>query len=734
MKSNFSLRGLLIELRTDTLSEKAIPALSVGFTTGLGLLVAQIAYATFIFSGSLAPYSSQGVGLVLFGNFATCLIIAVLGNYRGVISGLSPALILVMAAIGLTIETESDALFVTVVAALMIGAICAGLIFLIVGKFQFSNLVRFIPYPVAGGFVAGIGGAVCLASLSLMGVDTDWRSVLSLAEPAVFWRWSPGVVYGVILFIAMKRQSSPLILPVSVVIAVGAYHFALGALDITGDEARAAGLLLTSTSDGRLWPSLTPLDFLHVDWTALAAQIPTILTLVLVSIICVVMNIAGLEVAVNREFDWDREFKATGCASIVSGLGGGTAASIIVPASLRSELFGATTRLTGVVTALVIGSALLFDDKILEWVPVPLVGGILIFAGLSLLDIGLIKSRKRLAWLEYGIIVLIFFTIIVFGLLEGVGIGMVASLMFFALRLSRIDVIESKTTLREYRSNKFRPVPDRAILSQQGDRAVIYRLRGYIFFGSVYPLVSSLRQSLDKNTSPVCLMLDFSDVSGFDFSAVNVLSRLLQSANSTGVTAVLCSSSDELLNGLKRNLPPAEFNALQIESCWDKALEQCEELIILAWRDEESFGDDRRGSLLESVSADLEQYLEQQIHFEELMDELRDWLSPGHYSEGDVIAGPDAVPIGLQLLCKGRASAYDAKGVRISQFSSGEVIWPTISEDGRVVSVIADESCETQMVTPDTQHWLENHKAELAIRLYRYLLAGRSGIPPKADQ
>ena len=79
------------------------------------------------------------------------------------ISGLSPALILVMAAVGLTIETESDALFVTVVAALMIGAICAGLIFLIVGKFQFSNLVRFIPYPVAGGFVAGIGGAVCLA-------------------------------------------------------------------------------------------------------------------------------------------------------------------------------------------------------------------------------------------------------------------------------------------------------------------------------------------------------------------------------------------------------------------------------------------------------------------------------------------------------------------------------------------------------------------------------------------
>ena len=121
-------------------------------------------------------------------------------------------------------------------------------------------------------------------------------------------------------------------------------------------------------------------------------------------------------------------------------------------------------------------------------------------------------------------------------------------------------------------------------------------------------------------------------------------------------------------------------------------MEQCEELMILPWRDERSSGDDRRGSLLERDSAGLEQ----QIHFEELMDELRDWLSPGHYSEGDVIAGPDAVPIGLQLLCKGRASAYDAKGVLVSQFSSGEVIWPTIPEDGHVVSVIADKYLRNQ--------------------------------------
>ena len=78
--------------------------MSVGFTSGLGLLVAQVAFGSLIVSGALAPYSSQGVGLVLFGNFAACLILALAGRYRGTIAGLSPALVIVMATIGASVD------------------------------------------------------------------------------------------------------------------------------------------------------------------------------------------------------------------------------------------------------------------------------------------------------------------------------------------------------------------------------------------------------------------------------------------------------------------------------------------------------------------------------------------------------------------------------------------------------------------------------------------------------
>lgn len=41
-----SFRKLVSELREDTASAKAVPALVAGFTSGLGLLVAQIAFGT----------------------------------------------------------------------------------------------------------------------------------------------------------------------------------------------------------------------------------------------------------------------------------------------------------------------------------------------------------------------------------------------------------------------------------------------------------------------------------------------------------------------------------------------------------------------------------------------------------------------------------------------------------------------------------------------------------------
>ena len=718
------------ELRADILSEKTVPALSAGFTSGLGLLVAQVAFGSFIFSGALTPYSSQGVGLILFGNFAACLLMALGSGYRGAIAGLSPALVIIMAVIAATMDARGEALFVTTAIALIISAVATGVCCFLIGRFHLANLVRFIPYPVAAGFVAGIGGTVCLAAMSLMGVDLGWREAATFLEPAVLWTWLPGAAYGVALYIAMKRWGNALILPLSVVAAIGAYHLTLGALDISGEKARVMGLLLSSTADGNLWPVLSPADLVHVEWAAMAGQIPHILTLMLIAFICVTMNVAGLEVAANHELDWNREFKTSGFATVVAGLGGGTVATLIVPSSLRSKHFKATTRLTGMVAAVVIGIALFLGDGMLEFVPTALIGGILVFAGIGMLDEGLVRSYKRLPLVELSIILVIFIIMIFFGLIEGVGAGMLATLVFFVVRLSRVDLIETRFTCREQHSSKARPVPDRVILLEEGWRVLAYRLRGYIFFGSAAPLTDHLRSSLEGSSRPTCLMLDFASVSGFDFSAVSVLSRFLQAANKAGVKVVLSAVPEQFRSDLERNLPASVFADLVLEPNADRALEHCEEIIIARWRKGSTTADSRRTALLEHVADDLERHLKRQIHFEDLMEELHKWLSPRNYSAKEVLVGPDLPLQGLQLMISGRASAYDGEGTRLYQFSPGDAIWLAYTLGEQVTSVVADEACCTMVLTPDAQCWLENNEERLVLKLYRYLLAGHLQVEP----
>ena len=109
----------------------------------------------------------------------------------------------------------------------------------------------------------------------------------------------------------------------------------------------------------------------------------------------------------------------------------------------------------------------------------------------KMLNSWLLNVRRKLHWTDYCMIVAICVTIAVFGFVEGVAAGMIATLAMFAIRLSRVDAIDEEFTGGERRSNKTRSIPDRAILLDQGETIRAYRLRGYIFFGSATPWSSA---------------------------------------------------------------------------------------------------------------------------------------------------------------------------------------------------------------------------------------------------
>ena len=83
----------------------------------------------------------------------------------------SPAAILGLTAAAIVVSMKDapiEAKFITVVVTIILASIISGLFFLFIGGFKLSRFVRFIPYPVVGGFIAGTGLLLIQGALGIM--------------------------------------------------------------------------------------------------------------------------------------------------------------------------------------------------------------------------------------------------------------------------------------------------------------------------------------------------------------------------------------------------------------------------------------------------------------------------------------------------------------------------------------------------------------------------------------
>ena len=519
------IRRLASELRADAQSTRLAAAVSTGLVLAVLMVVFGPAQATTVFAGPLSPFVAQGTGMMLFGCFALCLITALTSSYRGTVSMPNFAVAVALLAIGSVVaanmaSASRDALFATMVVIIALTTLITGLCFLLIGRLRLANLFRFMPYPVVGGFLAGLGGLLTVSSISITsGITLTWETLPELLEPDMIPRWAATVVYAVVLLLMTKLRPHYLVLPASVVLAVGLCHAVLLFLDISAADARADGILFVGMPAGTSWPPIGLGDLTHVDWSVVASQLPGILGVTLITLICVVLNAGAVELGSGRELDMNREFQAEGTACLVGSLGASPPGCNSSPMSLISHATGAETRLTGIIVALAVGSVLFFGGALLAILPMPLLGGLGLFVGLGLLNDWLVATRKTLRRTDYSMILLVSLVICFFGFLEGVVVGLVAAVIFFVVRYSTVDVIGASFTAREHQSNRVLSAIHRVILRIQGERIGVYRLRGYIIFGNAAPLGDRLKEALKADPTPVCLLLDFADVSGFDISA-----------------------------------------------------------------------------------------------------------------------------------------------------------------------------------------------------------------------
>ncbi|HEV3464933.1 MAG TPA: SulP family inorganic anion transporter, partial [Actinomycetota bacterium] len=245
--------------------------IAAGLIIGAVECVLAIAFAVFVFGGSgLVLRLPDGIGLYLGAAFLTLGFLAWRAGPRGVVGSVQDAAAAVLSIVASTVaakaaqlahvaqqsglkEYQAPDVFLTVVAATFLVTVLCGVLFLVIGRFRLGGLIRFVPYPVVGGFLAGTGWLLFKGGIN---AATGMQVHLHNADQLVEFQLShllPALAFGVILLIAVRSIQRPLVIPAA--IGVGLVVFVLGMV-VTGsslEEVRADRWLLGPFETTRLW-------------------------------------------------------------------------------------------------------------------------------------------------------------------------------------------------------------------------------------------------------------------------------------------------------------------------------------------------------------------------------------------------------------------------------------------------------------------------------------------------
>ena len=600
-----------------------IPSLIAGTISGIIFVVSAMALAALIFTGPLSSYLPQGIGILLIGSIIFALFSALTATYPLILSAPQdiPIAILALMAVsigaGINGQMVAEEAFQFIFVAIGVTSVLVGLFFWILGRFRLGKLVRFIPFPVVGGFLAGTGWLIVKFSFTMMtDMDLTLVNLEHFIESDILFQWFPGLVFAVVMLLAGRRFSHYLLTPGILTGSIILFYGLMFAQGFTFGELENRGFLLGPFPEGGLFPGF-PFEYVpDFRWDLFLVHLPAIATMMILSAISVLFNYSGLELIVKEDFDLDKELRLTGYSNILVGIAGAPAGYLTLNETSLAYNLGSRSRLPSIIVAVFCGIALLIGAQALSIFPKVILGGLLLNLGLEFLVEWLVDTWKRLHKSDYLVIVLILIVIGTVGFLEGIVIGLLMSIVLFVINYSKVEVVKYELTGKTFNSNVERSEYLRKILDDNGDQIFILPLQGFIFFGTANKLLQRILDRIESDTSNSMkyLLSDFRQVTGMDSSAVNSFNKLKIMAENHQFHILLCGLDQDINEQLLiEGLIPDDSNTIQTFVDLDHGLEWCEEQIIqTVLKDSGDLDRLRDNSQFRNMLSDISEYLEEQ--------------------------------------------------------------------------------------------------------------------------
>jgi sulfate permease, SulP family len=626
----------LAEIKKEFQPSNILASLTAGLIATVVSISLQISLAALIFSGDLSQFLGSGIGLMLFGAFVMGIIITLTTSQPGMIGvpQSTPAAILGLLAAGIAFSMKGSPpqiIYATVLAATVLTSLLTALFFLLLGYFRASTFIRYIPYPVVGGFLAGTGFLLSKGAFAL--VVNSPLSLGNLSNLFVYntlINWLPAVIFAVGLLLVLRRSNHFFITPGAILLATGLFYGYLVVAHIPISEAAARGWFLGSFPSHGLYqlPQVSLLS--QVNWRLILSQPDKIGTIIVLSVVSLLLNASALEVITKQDIDLNRELLSAGWANLAGGLGGSPVGFQALSLSSLAYHLGVRSRLVGLFTALFCGAILFFGSSLISFFPRTILGGLLLFLGLSFMVEWLVDARKHLPLVDYLLLWVILIIIASVGFLQGIIAGIFIATIIFVISYSRINAINHTLSGDVYHSNVDRPKVHRETLNHKGAQIYILRLQGFIFFGTVQTILEKINIRIgEKHKHPLkFIILDFQRVSRLDSSAVFGIIRLKQFIQENKLKMVWTHVSDTIRNQLERGgiTDEADESFIMLPTL-DHGVEWCENKILA----EEGVKD------LTGIVMHMETQLKHAFPGLESVDRLMKYLEHKELKEGDYL-------------------------------------------------------------------------------------------------
>jgi SulP family sulfate permease len=681
------------------------------FVFGLSAIGQAISMAVLIFSGPLQSGLPRAIASFTIAG-------AILATFAGIRSRVVPAgasiqdgPAIVLVAVAATVGTGTVSSVIDVFVVLAITSVTTGLLMWLLGRLRLGSLARYMPITVVGAFMAGTGWLLMKGGLDVMvGFSVGPGDIGDLFTANLAKFWIPGVVIGVGVWLIGRSKLPVTAISAAVLFSVVSF-FVIVALASSIDAVEAGGWLIGPFAEG-VGPSIvSPSEYADADWAGILTRLPAIGSVVAVAVLVLMLNVTGLSLRRSKRIDLDAEMRTYGISNVLIGPLGSAPGFLSVSDTLLLRQIGARRRVVPIAAG---GLMLVFGIvgvPLIGYVPRMIIGALLIVVGLELLVDwveGLVRSVSKIEQLmSIGIVAVIASV----GILEGIGVGLVAACAVFIVRYSRVDPIRVSGSGHVMHSRVDRVAAEADALRERSDRLAVFELQGYLFFGSVTLLEDRILASGDSSISEFdAVVLDFRTVTGIDTSAYSLVGQLVETLTSNGALVVMSAVHDDLRVSLlvaePRTLAAAEWAATL-----DAALERTEGVQLRA---AELTVDDARP---EPIA---------------LSDELLAEFDEVAFDAGVTVIHQGDETDGMFILVDGFMSAFliDAGGERhrMRRFGHGAMVGEIglVTGGVRTAEVVAETDATVLWLPVERYAELRRDSPHLAFELHEFIMRGQA--------